>query len=158
MSTRWVRRFVVALIAVAVSVALLANPAEAAPSWNGQTSYFGCSTGELIVDVPDGSFFSQSFTWWIPQVFSYDGAGWVQAGWGHYHYSYYGLGVDIGVTGMTNYDTGVTENFDQIPVTPGYYYAVVNHVWSRDSWFPGGVWANAATANGQPTTDWWCLA
>jgi hypothetical protein len=151
------RRSLVAVVALILLLSGLSLPVQAL-TITQSPSLFGCLSGQLLVDVPNDTFISTGLTWWVAEVLYWDANAqtWYRAGFGDYHWSYglgaYGFG-QLDVRSMTNYSTGVVEEYHYINVTPGYYYTVVNWVYADGAW---GAGQNAYI----PDTggDWWCLA
>lgn len=152
----------VAVIALLVLLGGLSLPVQAL-TITQNVALFGCEPGRLVVDVPNDTFIADGWTWWIPVVWSWDANAqqWIFAGYGDYHYSY-GLGVwgfgEPDVRAMTNYVTKAVEEYHYISVTPGYYYAVDNYVYSNGAWStPQRAWIPPDVA-GQSPIYWSCLA
>jgi hypothetical protein len=143
------RRLAVWVLALGVLVFGVATPLVA--GLTGQQSYFGCGDpGELIVDVPNDAFFSQTVHWWLPEIYYWDAGSqsWLLAGHGDWHYAYTS---DPAVISMVNYQSGQSENFNRVPVTQGYYYAVLNWFWEGGAWV--SQWARDLNSN-----EFWCFA
>jgi hypothetical protein len=130
-------------------------PAQAL-TYTGNAPLFGCSQGQVVVDIPDDSFINQGLTWWIAEVFQYDGQQWNSYTVGDWHYAY-GLGAygpwGVGVREMVNVRTNVSESAHFINVAPGYYYAVNHWLWVDGEWV--GPYGGYLTGN---SGSWWCLA